>query len=157
MSSKDLSYIRQKSCDFLLAASTFCMLLCLANKNTGSVYFSPSASASSGINIKETKKPTAAEILASLAYRDKSTLTRSEKRILKQEFKTQLKNYAIAKLSGNQAEGDRAGLIILAIIVALGLLYLVAALSCGIACNGSGGVAYSRPLSGNSRHYLGVD
>ena len=139
---KDLYYFRQKSCDWLLAASTFFMILCLANKNTASIYFFQPASASNGISLtKETKKPTAAEILASLDYRDKSTLTRSEKKILKQEFKKQLKNYVAAKLSGDKAEGDRAGLIILAIIAALGLLYLLTALSCGIACSGAEGLA----------------
>lgn len=139
---RDLHYFRQKSCDFLLAASTFCMILCLATKNTVSVSIFQPASASNGINLtKETKKPTAEEILASLAYRDKSTLTRAEKRILKQEFKTQLKNYVAAKLAGNKAEGDRVGLIILAIIGALGLLFLLASLSCSIACGGSEGLA----------------
>lgn len=147
----ELYYIRQKSCDWLLAASTFLMILCLANKNTASVNFFQPVSASSGItHIKETKKPTAAEILASLEYRDKSTLTRSEKRILKQEFKTQLKNYVAAKLSGNKAEGDRAGLIILAIIGALGLLFLLAALSCGIACNGAEGLAIAVLILGTA-------
>ena len=69
---------------------------------------------------------------------------------MKQEFKTQLKNYVAAKLSGNKAGGDRAGLIILAIIGALGLLYLLAALSCGIACNGAEGLAIAVLILGTA-------
>lgn len=134
-------YIKQKTCDFSLAASLFGMVLCLSanDKNVLPFYTSSQASVVS-ISVKK-ENPTAAEILASLKYRDKSTLTRSEKRILKQEFNKQLKKYTIAKLSGNKEAAGNAGLIILSIIVALGLLYLVAALACSLSCNGSDAAA----------------
>lgn len=133
-------YRRQKTCDLLLATTTFFMVIGLGNKNTIPVFsFQPVAA--SVVSSPVSKKPSAAEILASMQYRDKSMLSNSEKRILKREFKVQLKNYAVAKVTGNKADGDKAALILLAIIGAVGLLYLVAALACGVACNGSDGAA----------------
>lgn len=146
---KDLYYIRQKSCDFLLAATGFCMMLCLANKNNGSVNFFQSAAASSRIN-KEKEKPTAQQILASLEFRDKSTLTRSEKRILKKEFRVQVKNYVIATVKGNKAQANSTLLIILAIVVALGVLILLAGICCSISCSGSAGLAIALFILGTA-------
>jgi len=87
------------------------------------------------------EKPTAAAILASLAFRNKSTLTRPEKRILKTEFKHQLKVYVKAKLTKDDEAAKKAVLIILSIIGAVGLVFLLAALACSISCNGSTGIA----------------
>jgi energy-coupling factor transporter transmembrane protein EcfT len=148
-------YYKQKACDFLLAASTFGMILVLAgNKNLPAQLFQPLVGSTVSISTSENK--TAAEILESLKYRDKSTLTRPEKRVLKQEFKNQLKIYAAAKLSGNKKASGEAGLIILAIIAALGLLYLVAALSCTLSCNGSDGAAIAVVLLGTAAIVLGL-
>lgn len=148
-------YFKQKACDFMLAASTFGMILVLAgNKSLPAQLLQPLAGSTVSISTAENK--TAAEILASLKYRDKSTLTRSEKRILKQEFKNQLKIYAAAKLSGNKKASGDAGLIILAIVAALGLLYLVAALSCTLSCNGSDGAAVAVVLLGTAAIVLGL-
>lgn len=134
-------YIKQKLCDFTLAATTFCMIMVFAG-NSGVLQPLFQSSLASSVSVTTNKEnKTAAEILASLKYRDKSTLTRQEKRILKQEFKTQLKIYTVAKLSGDKRASGEAGLIILAIVAALGLLYLVAALSCSLSCNGSEGAA----------------
>ncbi len=146
---KDLYYIRQKSCDFLLAATGFCMMLCLANKNNGMVNYFQAASASSVISM-EKEKPTAQQILASLQFRDKSTLTRSEKRILKKEFRVQLKNYVIATVKGNKAQANSALLIILAIVVALGVLILLAGICCSISCSGSAGLAIALFILGTA-------
>jgi hypothetical protein len=148
-------YYKQKACDFMLAASTFGMILVLAgNKNLPAQLFQPLVG--STVSISTTENKTAAEILESLKYRDKSTLTRPEKRILKQEFKNQLKIYAAAKLSGNKKASGEAGLIILAIIAALGLLFLVASLSCSLSCNGSDGAAIAVVLLGTAAIVLGL-
>jgi hypothetical protein len=146
-----LFYLQQKTRDFLLAAATFCMIVSLTNEKENTFYVSQPAfaiPAASALVIKE--KPTATEILASLKYRDKSTLTRMEKRVLKQEFKKQLKNYVVAKIKGNKKESGNAGLIILAIIGAIGLLSLVAALSCNLSCNGSDGAALAVLILGTA-------
>jgi fatty acid desaturase len=134
--SKNQFYIRQKSCDFIIAACSFVMIGTLVNNN----FPLPGTTISLASNVTAIK-PTAEEILASLQYRDKSTLTKQEKRILKEEFMKQLKVYAVAKVTGNTSDAGKAGLIILTIVAALGLLYLVAALACTLSCNGSDAAA----------------
>jgi uncharacterized membrane protein len=155
---KEVFYRKQKLSDFLLAASTFSMIVCIANTNDVSVLsVSPvRGSIPSAIQQKNPNQPTAAEILASLQYRDKTTLTRMEKKILKKEFKLQLKNHVKAKLSGNKKAANETGAIILTIIAALGLLYLVAALSCSLSCNGSEGAAIVLAVLGSALIIFGV-
>lgn len=149
-------YIKQKVCDFALAAATFLMFLVLGN-NQGEVTQLFSASLASVVTVPAVKeKPTAAEILESLKHRDKSTLTRTEKRILKQEFKKQLKVYAVSTLKGDKDAAGQAGLIILAVIAAVGLLYVVAAISCNLSCNGSEGGAAVVALLGTAAVVLGL-
>ncbi len=154
---KKKNYLHQKISDFTLAASTFCMIICLANNQTISGTIFNTIKASSHSSIKPGKEtPTAEQILASLKYRDKSSLTKTEKRILKKEFKDQLKIYTKAKISGNRSTAGDAALIMLAIIVALGLLYVVAALACGISCNGSEGAAIVVAVLGTAAVILGL-
>ena len=132
-------YTHQKTCDFLLALSTFGMVVCLTAPGENISTFFPDIHASTLPSIEKSKtKPKAAEILASLEHRDKSTLTHSEKRILKKEFKKQIGIYIKAKITGDKEESGHAGLIILAIIGALGLFFVVSALACSLGCNGSG-------------------
>lgn len=151
------SYAKQKTCDFLLALSTFGMVTGIAA--SGEISFgslSPLyASTPSAINNNK-KDPTAEQILASLKYRDKSSLTRVEKRILKNEFKKQLKVWTLAKISGNKEEGGKAGLLILAIVGAVGLFFLVASLSCSLSCNGSDAAAIVVLLLGTAAIVLGL-
>jgi hypothetical protein len=158
IANRNVFYKKQKLSDFLLAASTFSMILCIANVNDISVLSVAPASGSiaSTVPRHNTNQPTAAEILASLKDRDKSTLTRTEKRILKKEFKVQLKKYVKAKLAGDKKAAGDTGLIILTIIAAVGLLYLVAALSCSLSCNGSDGAALVVALVGTAAVVFGV-
>ena len=132
--SKEKAYIKQKTCDFILAACTFIMLVTL---NNGNMPLPLTTSATASNVVTNSNTPKAEEILASLKYRDKSTLTKQEKKVLKKEFRKQLKIFAIAKITGDKEGGDKSWLIILTIIAALGLLLLVAALACSIGCGGS--------------------
>lgn len=148
-------YIRQKSRDFLLLASTFGMVLIFSNNPGYSFAPMQPLFASSAISVIK-EKPTAAEILESLKHRDKSSLTRMEKRILKQEFKKQLKTYALASIQGKKEARDNAGLVILAIVGAIGLLALVAMLACNISCSGSDGGAIVVGLLGTAAVIIGL-
>jgi hypothetical protein len=130
-------YRVQKTCDFIIGACSFIMILGLANNYYNSDFQNAARAASSGLYKITDKKPTAEEILASLAYRNKSTLTHSEKRILKIAFRQQLKIYAKAKLQHDDEAAGKAVLIILSIIGAIGLLALLAGLACTLSCNGS--------------------
>lgn len=135
-------YFRRKFFDFVLACSAFCSLAIISNR-LDSVNFSSHAVASTVVT-----KPTANKILTSLKYRDKKTLTRLEKRILKNEFKTQLKKYAVAKLNGDNEKAKQTWVIVLIIIGALGLIYLLTGLVCHLACSGADAAAIIVGLGG---------
>ncbi len=134
--SKMRKYRLQKSLDFCSAVFSF-VLVCYVANNVSLPYISIVSGASIETITKEGSKPTAEEILSSLSHRDKSTLTRSEKRILKSEFKKQLKVYVKAKLTKDDEAAAKAVFIILSIIGAVGLTFLLAALACSLSCNGS--------------------
>lgn len=149
-------YIRQKICDFSLAASAWLMIICIANNKKVQTGFFNLASAASVENTVATEKPTAAQILESLKYRDKSSLTKEEKRILKKEFSIQLKKYTLAKFNGDKAAQSNAGAVILAIVLALGLLYLVGAAACSLSCNGNDAAAILVGLFGTAAIIIGL-
>lgn len=130
---KKLMYIRQKTCDFILPLSSFLVITTMVN-NSDMV---PASSGVYGSGI--IKHPTAQQILAS--GKTKEALTGKEKRVLKKEFFKQLKNYAVATLSGDKGNAGKAWKIILAIIATVGLLYLLAALVCSLSCGGSDALA----------------
>jgi hypothetical protein len=126
------SFAFRKFCDFSFAACCFVLFTYAANTldnkplafmNTyGSVPF---------------KDPTAEQILSSLKHRDKSSLTKTEKKILRLEFKKQVKLYAKYTLLGKSDEASETSLIILTIVAALGLLGLLSVLVCNLSCNGA--------------------
>lgn len=145
---KERYYVIQKRSDLLLALSTTLLVCYAANSATAPTNLPNSLYASGHNSSVQPGDPTAQEILASLKNRVKSTLSKQEKRILKREFKTQLKNYVKASITGNKSKAGEAGLIILTIIAALGLLYLVAALACNLSCNGMDGAAIAVGLLG---------
>ncbi len=127
--SKKLFYARQKACDFMLPCCCCLVMITMVNNGhlvTGyrDVY---------GVDIVKNK--TAAEILTSGKTRDQ--LNRKEKKILKKEFYKQLKIYAVAKITGDEATSGKAVKVILAIVAMVGLLYLLAALACNLSCSGS--------------------
>lgn len=132
-------YFRRKGCDFIVIFSGFIMLFIGINHlNTQGIAAQPVFSAV--VNpVPVAKKLTAQEILAS--GKKGSQLNRQEKKMLKAEFRRQIKTWTLAKLNGNASEEGKAGLVILAIIGALGLVYLLTALACNIACGGSEGAA----------------
>jgi small-conductance mechanosensitive channel len=153
---KSVAYRWQKTCDFILLVLAFFMTFSIA----GSSFFSRLSPGQfvygATMPAMQDKKPGAEEILASLAYRDKHSLTRSEKRILKKEFRNQLKLYTKAKLQGHKEEADKALLIILTIVAAVGLFALLAALTCSIACSGAEGAAIALLILGSAAIVLGV-
>ncbi len=144
-------YLRQKLSDFLLAACSFVCFTTIAN-NLESV--SPSSfSLYASVPVTE---PTAKQVLSSLSYRDKNSLSRLEKRILKKEFKRKLGVYAKSKLMGNNEEAENAALIILTIVAALGLMALLAALVCELSCSGADGAAVLVAILGTAAIVWGV-
>jgi uncharacterized membrane protein YeaQ/YmgE (transglycosylase-associated protein family) len=131
--SKKWTYVKQKTCDFILPLGSFLFITTMVNNADLVSSYSPAY----GSEI--IKNPTAQEILAS--GKTKESLTRIEKKILKKEFYKQLKIYAAAKITGDKAKSGEAWKIILAIIGAVGLLFLLASLACSLSCNGSDAAA----------------
>ncbi|RYF79167.1 MAG: hypothetical protein EOO03_18380 [Chitinophagaceae bacterium] len=132
--SQAANYYRRKLMDGLLLACTFLMVVVFSN-NGERVNFTMTGWALTAPTTKE--KPTAKQILASLEHRDKKDLTRREKRILKQEFQVQLKQFVAAKIKGDKQKSSEAGSIILLIVAALGLGFLLASLVCSLSCSGA--------------------
>lgn len=132
-------YTRRKSCDFTLAFATYILVSVLSN-NEQVFIDSASSHRVMAASFAKVNPPTAEEILASLKYRSKSSLTKEEKRILKKEFFRQVKIYAKSKVNGDKS-GVKALLIILTIMGAIGLTLVLSALACSLSCSGSDGLA----------------
>lgn len=132
-------YIHRKSFDFTAVILSFLMVMYISAYQQNPITENTLHASFAGKKIK--KQPTAEEVLASLEYRDKSSLTRVEKRVLKKEFRKQLGVYLISKATGKKDDAEKAALIILVIIAAIGLGALLAALACNISCSGNDGLA----------------
>ncbi len=117
-----------------MAASTFIIIITIVNNQD--TIKPPLLSASFASFIKK-PPPKADQIIASLRYRDKSSLSRVEKKVLKKEFYKQLKIYAIARVTNDKEKANSAVPIILTIIVAIGLLTLLAGIVCNLSCSGA--------------------
>ncbi|MEP6726043.1 MAG: hypothetical protein ABJC98_09520 [Bacteroidota bacterium] len=130
-------YSIRKSCDFTLGICSFIFVCFAANNYKNDANSIAAFTAEAASFLKGGEKPTASAILASLSFRDKKTLTGSEKRILKAEFRHQLKVYVKAKLTKDDEAAAKSVFIILSIIGAIGLTVLLAGLACNISCNGS--------------------
>jgi hypothetical protein len=135
--SKKASYTFQRILMFITACCFFLLTCILFKSNFIFSNYQQTLGAVSFSVANKTVKPTAQEILESLKYRDKNTLSKNEKRILKKEFKKQLGIYAKAAIEKDEAAKSNAWLIIVTIVAAVGLFLLLAALACSISCNGA--------------------
>ena len=134
-------YFRQKSCDMVLAAATFCMIAGISNRPENMFSFSMPLNAAISSSFSFPKDSTVksfksiADFKASLKDENGNSLKWKEK---KQLLKEQIRGIKKDKSLKN---GSKAGLIILSVIVALGILSLIAALACNLSCSGSEGAA----------------
>src|SRR5688500_4178191 len=147
---KNVFYTQRKRWDFILAASTFLIILYIGNhfdnplKNYSGIYAAVSSASSlpGDSTIKSYKK--IADFNASLKDNDGKLLKWKErKKVLKEQLK------GIRK-SGDLSKGEKAALTIVSILLALGLLYVVAALACGLACNGADAAAWVVLIGGTA-------
>lgn len=143
-------YIRQKICDTGLAVSTFLLIVYLANHPGTFIHSFVPANAVSGNNLVLPKDSSAKsyktirEFSASIRDKDGNLLKWKErKKLLKEQVRS-------IKKADNLSKGDKAGLIVLAVIVAIGLAALVGALACELSCNGSEGAALLVGIGGTA-------
>ena len=141
-------YIRQKSCDFLLAATTFCLLV-VAGQHPEKIFRHFPESQASVIPlpllVKDSilkKYKSINEFSASMKDQNGKQLKWKErKKLMKQQVRHIKKT---TELSG----GAKITLIILSVLVALGLVYLVAGLACSLSCSGAEGAAVLLGIGG---------
>lgn len=134
-----LHYIKQKTCDLFLAASSFCMVVYFSNQPLFQHYTSLNASVSNNVPLPKDSSLKAYKSISAFAgslkdANGKSLGWKEKKKLLKEQVRG-------IKKAKDMSDGEKTGLIILSVIVALGLLYLVASLSCNLSCAGSEGAA----------------
>lgn len=141
-------YIRQKTCDLLLVASTFCMIMYIANRPEKLFAYSDMVNAAIPAAGTFPTDSTVKMYKAIDAFRaslkdenGKSLKWKEKKRLLKEQVRA-------IKKSGDLSPAAKVGLIILSVLVAMGLFYLVAALACNLSCGGSEGAATLVLLAG---------
>jgi hypothetical protein len=129
---------KQKTFDFLLVALGFCLVTLLCDQLNQPLISSSPASASSFVkNPPAYKNPEAGKLLAAFKSGEKSKFSSHEKRIIRKEFKYQLKKFAWEKITGRDSDSTQTLLTILTITVAVGLFLLIASLACEVSCSGS--------------------
>lgn len=143
-------YIRKKSCDFILAAAAFGMFIYLGNHPEKIFQGYPSLNAAIVINPSLPKDSitkgykSISAFSASMKDKDGNQLKWKErKKLLKEQVRG-------IKKSNDLSKGQKTFLIILSVIVALGLLFLVASLACSLSCNGSDALAVIVGLGGTA-------
>lgn len=142
------SYIRRKLFDFSLGAVTFLMIVYTGNNWKLLFIRAESAQASKIIRIPKdstiTNSPLIKNFIGSIQNMDVSKLTQREKiRLIKKQIKAINQDKETSKT-------NKTLLIILSILVAIGLLIGLAALSCSIACSSSGALAIIVAIAGTA-------
>ncbi len=128
-------YYLRASCHFLMGLATLGMIIYAANSNFKLPLSNVSATVSVNKDSSLWKHPLITSFKEKLQQLDKSKLTKKEKRRL-------IKNQIIAiDRAKNVSDGDKAGLIIISVIVALLLLFGIASLACSLSCSGSEALA----------------
>ena len=135
-------YRSQKIADLVLAGCTFLMIMYGGNHlNTIEPEGGSNLYAASFISVS---KNNSSSVTSEINPNGKDASIKPVKKPLsKKELKTKLKNNLrqLRKLYKESSGGEKALLIALSVIVALGLLFLLLSLSCSISCSGSDGLA----------------
>lgn len=143
-------YLRQKTCDFILAATTFCMLLYLGNHPDRLFQFSPSLNAA----IKtESSLPGDSLTKSYRSIKEFTVLMKDENRndLKWKERKKLLKEQIKGIKKANElSDGEKTLLVVLSILVALGLIGLITALACNLSCSGSDAAAVLVGIGGTA-------
>ncbi|KAA9034661.1 hypothetical protein FW778_21875 [Ginsengibacter hankyongi] len=139
-------YFRRKFFDFALGLLTFSMIIYGGNNYKNFFINNEAVNAFSIHHLSKDSaiyyNPLIQNFIASIKNMDVSKLSLKEKkRIIKHQIKT-------IKHDKDTSEGNKALLIILSVIIALVLLYGLAALSCSLSCSGSEALAVIVAIGG---------
>jgi len=128
----------QKTCDFILSASAFVMIICITNGSPAikifkNLYAATPVSVPSDSATKSYKS--IKEFSASLKDASgKSLPWKEKKKLLKEQVRG-------IKKANDMSQGGKIALIILSALVATALLTLIAAAACDLSCSGSDAAA----------------
>ena len=135
-------YRSQKTADLVLAGCTFLLIVYGGNHlNTTKPAGASNLYAASIISLSTNTAP---GVTSKIIAEDKDASAKPIKKPLsKKELKKKLKNnlHQLRKLYKESSDGEKALLIALSVIIALGLLFLLLSLSCSISCSGADGLA----------------
>jgi hypothetical protein len=133
-------YVRQKGCDLLLTASTFCMIVYFSNQPGELFIFSAPLSATAPLS-GPVPSDSIAKPYKSIAAFNASMKDKNGHTLKWKERKKLLKEQIRAIKSSDASKGGKTALIILSVLVAAGLILLVLGLACELSCSGSEGAA----------------
>lgn len=132
-------YLQQKSCDFILATSTFLfMIVGCVPSNQFTASFQPFQSS---LAIQPATNSASIVVKPAKAHR---LSTKSAIKSIKENIRE------IKKSFKDLSKGWQIVLVVLSILVAAGLLLLLAAASCSISCSGSGALAIVVMVAGSA-------
>lgn len=143
---KRVSYTRRKLFDFFLGTVTFLMIIYAGNHWEKLFITSETAQASKAARLYKDSSlynhPLIQNFIASINSKDITSLTQKEKlRLIKKQIKE-------VKRDKETSKSDKTVLIILSVLVAIGLLFGLAALSCSISCGGAEALAAIVAIAG---------
>ena len=145
-----LFYRQQKMADIILAASAFLLFVCISNDASPSKILFPGfqpASASIPVSVADSTVrayKTFAEFSKQMKDENGKQLQWKErKKLLKQQVKA-------IRQANDMSRGEKTVLIILSVLLAMGLIFLIAGLSCSLSCSGAEGAAIVLALGGTA-------
>lgn len=129
-------YKQQKGTDLFLVSFSFLLVICFGNhyhvqRAQTPFYFTYAGAA----EFSPVKKTLGGETSIEPSPKKKTSLIKQWKKKLRENIRTIRREYKHA------SPGERTALIIVTLLVAILLLYLVAALSCNLSCSGSDAAA----------------
>lgn len=134
---KNAGYHRRKAADLILIACTYLMICCTGNQVNNKILFQSGLSGMANYTSHKVNLISTANLPV---LKGGSPPVKAGKKEVRKKWKHYLKEFRKFYKSTNDTE--KALLILISILVALGLFYLLAALSCSIACGGAEGLAY---------------
>lgn len=147
----DRFYQWQKTCDFTLALSGFLIIVYVSNGDFRALRNIPVQNATAASSTSLPGDSSSQKTYKSISAFSASLKNEEGKKLRLKERKKLLKEQVKAiKNSTDMSKGGKIALIILSVIVALGLLSLVASLACGLSCNGSAAGAILVAIGGTA-------
>lgn len=150
------NFVARKWRDFVIAASGFILVILTVTALDKPFSTSSSLYAATELPGKGFRYAKAEKLIRAYQAGEKKHFTLREKMIISKEFKYQLWRFGQAKITGRQSEAGDAALIIVACVVAVGLLFLLAALACNISCNGQDALAVIVGVAGTAAIIWGL-